>query len=240
MGVFKELTGKYARVFREDFCGTFALSAAWVKRNRQNQAIAIDLDPEPIAYGKKSHLKPLTADQKKRISIHRDNVITFKGPRVDLILVGNFSFYVFKKRDVLVEYLRACHRSLKPGGVMMLEMAGGPGMIEQTKERKVVRPRKNFSYTYIWDQKSFDPITHDAKYAIHFRFDDGSWMRDAFTYDWRLWTIPEVRDCLREAGFKDTCVYWETEVDGEPSGEYTKMEHGDNAYSWIAHVVGIR
>jgi hypothetical protein len=65
-------------------------------------------------------------------------------------------------------------------------------------------------------------------------------MRNAFTYDWRIWSIPELRDLLIEAGFTETAVYWETEHKGEATGEYAKSELGDNAYSWIAQVVAIK
>jgi hypothetical protein len=65
-------------------------------------------------------------------------------------------------------------------------------------------------------------------------------MKDAFTYDWRLWTIPELRDAMLEAGFSDVAVFWETEHRGEGTGEYVRMEHGDNAYAWVAYVAGLR
>ena len=65
-------------------------------------------------------------------------------------------------------------------------------------------------------------------------------MHDTFTYDWRLWTIPEVREAMREAGFDQTAVYWETEHKGEGTGEYVRSEHGDNAYAWVAYIVGVK
>ena len=65
-------------------------------------------------------------------------------------------------------------------------------------------------------------------------------MKNAFVYDWRLWSIPETRDAMKEAGFSDTAVYWETEHKGVATGEYVQMEKGDNSYSWIAYIVGIR
>src|SRR5437868_11891569 len=64
---YKELKGKQARTFREDFCGTFALSTEWIKLNPQNNAIGVDLDPEPMAYGKTHYLSKLRPDQQKRM-----------------------------------------------------------------------------------------------------------------------------------------------------------------------------
>jgi hypothetical protein len=215
------------------------MCCAWVKRNRANRAIGLDLDPEPIAYGKKVHLAKLNSEQKRRIQIFRQNAISVTDPKSDVIMAGNFSFFIFKQRKTLVEYAKKCRASLDKDGVLFLEMAGGPGMIAEMRERKRFS-LKGRSYTYIWDQQTFDPITHDAKYAIHFKMDGGRMIRNAFTYDWRLWTIPEVKDALEDAGFSKVLVYWETEHKGEGTGEYAPMDKGDNAYSWIAYVVGVR
>lgn len=236
--MYYQLNGRYPIHLREDFCGTFAMCCAWVKRNRANRAIGLDLDPEPINYGKKTHFAKLNSEQKKRIQILRQNAISITTPKADVIMVGNFSFYIFKQRKILLQYAKKCRASLAKNGVLFLEMAGGPGMIAKLKERKRFSMNKR-SYTYVWDQQSFDPITHDARYAIHFKLDHGRAIKNAFTYDWRVWSIPEVRDVLEDAGFSKVLVYWETEHKGEGTGEYVPMERGDNAYSWIAYVVGI-
>ena len=53
---------------------------------------------------------------------------------------------------------------------------------------------------------------------IHFKFKDGSRIKKAFSYDWRLWTLPEIREVMEEAGFSNTRVYWEDEdEEGEGS-----------------------
>ena len=58
---------------------------------------------------------------------------------------------------------------------------------------------------------------------IHFSFPDGSKIKKAFTYDWRLWTLPEIRELLLEAGFQRATVYWEgtNEETEEGDGEFT-------------------
>jgi hypothetical protein len=239
VNIYREINGKYARKLREDFCGTFLISCEWVKRNRANQAMSLDLDPEPLAYGKKTHLTRLKPDQKKRLSVLRQNVLSATTPTSDLIVACNFSFFIFKKRDLLRQYFRACRRSLTKNGLLILEMAGGPGMIEPIKEKTPIYGREKKLFTYIWHQKSYDPISHDARYSIHFQLPSGETKKDVFSYDWRLWTIAEVREILIEAGFKDTVVYWESSHRGRGTGEYAQTQEADNAYAWIAYVVGI-
>jgi len=238
--IYKDIRGGNARHMREDFCGTFQLSCFWVKDHAENTALGVDLDPEPLAYGKRAHWSRLSEGQKKNLKVVRANVLVPTSPKRDLIIAGNFSFFIFKERDVLLSYFKTCLKSLNSKGIMILEMAGGPGMIATGREQKAVPSKKKKKFTYVWDQKSFDPITHDAKYAIHFKLPGGKMMRNAFTYDWRLWTIPEVKDLLAEAGFKKSHVYWETSHKRSGTGEYARCEKGDNAYAWIAYVVGCK
>ena len=74
---------------------------------------------------------------------------------------------------------------------------------------------------------------------IHFRFPDGSEMKRAFAYEWRLWTIPELTDILVDAGFKQVDCYWEgTAEDGESgNGIFRKSRRGENDLSWVAYLV---
>ena len=73
---------------------------------------------------------------------------------------------------------------------------------------------------------------------IHFRFPDGSKLKKAFSYSWRLYTAPELRDMLLEAGFRDVTVYWEGEdEDGEGNGVFTPNEKGEADLAWIAYIV---
>ena len=240
VGVYQYLRRKYARKLREDFCGTFQLSTEWVKRNRKNSALCLDLDPEALDYGKKHHYSKLSREQKTRIELRRQDVRSVTSPKADLIIGCNFSFFIFRERKVLVEYLKCGLQSLGKDGVMILELAGGPGMTKTMKEQKTVHLSKKKKIVYQWDQKSFDPIHNHGIYSIHFQLPNGQKVKDVFEYDWRLWSIPEVRDAMMEAGFKKTVVYWETEHMGEGTGEFLPLEKGDNAFAWIAYAVGLK
>ncbi len=237
LSMYREIFNQYPKHLREDFCGTFNLSCAWVKRNRNNTALGLDLDPEPLNYGKKKHLPRMTKNQRERLAIQQADVLLATSQKFELIIACNFSFYIFKSRKLLLKYFKSCLKSLRANGLLVLEMAGGPGMIATTREQKTVQRTKQEKFLYIWDQKSFDPISHDAKYAIHFKLGNGKILKNAFTYDWRLWTLPEVKDLLEEAGFKKTYVYWESSFRGKGTGEFVQADKGDNDYAWIAYVV---
>ena len=51
-------------------------------------------------------------------------------------------------------------------------------------------------FTYVWDQHSYNPVNGHVLNKIHFHFPDDTKMTDAFVYDWRLWTLPEIQELL--------------------------------------------
>lgn len=242
--MYTDLRGKRPYVLREDFCGTFAISADWVCSDKKRTAIAIDLDPEPLEYGKTERLEQLKESQRKRLKILQKNVLYVTSPKADIAAACNFSFNIFKSRKNLVTYFKTVKQGLKKDGILVLELAGGPGMIEPMRERRPHGSKLTGKFTYIWHQKTFDPITHYAEYAIHFQPRDGKKklkiLKDAFIYDWRLWTIPELTDALIDAGYKSTEVYWETEKKGRGTGVYARAEKGSNDQTYIVYVVGLK
>jgi len=63
-------------------------------------------------------------------------------------------------------------------------------------------------------------------------------MKKAFTYEWRLWTAPEIREVLAEAGFTKSALYWEgSDEDGEGNGEFAPENKGEADLAWIAYIV---
>lgn len=232
--VYRKDNGRSPERLREDFCGTAAVCALWVTRSPRNVALGVDLDPEPLSWGRAHYIDPLNEKQKARIQLVQDNVLTCSGPAPDVILALNFSYCVFKERSVLMTYLRRCRKALAPGGILVMDLYGGPEAMKPQEEK-----RKQDGFTYIWDQDRYNPITNEVVNHIHFTFPDGSRTRKAFTYDWRLWTLRELSEAMREAGFRDTTVYWEgADEDGEGDGIFRPRRKVDPEDAWVAYLVG--
>jgi hypothetical protein len=236
--VYRDAYQHPPRTLREDFCGTALVGAQWVRRNPTHEAWCLDLDPEPLRWGAKTQRQSLTPTQQERLHLVKADVRSVnQGPPVDVVAAENFSFYVFKTRALLGEYFRAAHQNLKKHGVLVLDMFGGPlTEVDHSEERRRMR-----GFTYVWQQTGFDPIHREARFAIHFRFKDGSVIRRAFTYDWRMWTIPEVRELLLETGFRHVAVYWsETEIRAHQPIQYRKRTRAASDRAWLAYVVGVK
>ncbi len=163
-------------------------------------------------------------------------MLTVETEPVDSVLAMNFSYYLFRTREEMVKYYRHVRASLAADGMFIMDAYGGSDAFSEMEEK-----RKVDGFTYIWDQNSYNPITGDVVNHIHYRFPDGTEMRKAFTYDWRLWTLPEIQELLNEAGFRNVTVYWEgTDEDGEGNDEFDPTTEGDACPGWIAYVVADR
>ena len=234
--VFTKAYGREPRLMREDFCGTAHLATQWVRKHEENRAIGIDLDPDPLGYGREHHIAKLDEEQRKRIELVEANVMDAKVELADVTCAFNFSYFIFRERKQLIDYFRTAHAGLKDEGVFVVDLYGGADA-----QRTMTERRDCDDFDYIWDQNVFDPITHRVVNYIHFRFRDRSRIDKAFRYEWRLWSIPEVREALLEAGFRETIAYWEgTDEDGEGDGNYFPAESAPDDPAWVTYIAALR
>ena len=236
---FEQIRGREAVSLREDFCGTGNTSTEWVRRRSANTAIGLDIDQPTLDWGDTHHVQKLDADARSRIQLINRNVLEPQDAvGMDCILAMNFSYWLFKTREELCNYFKAVRASLGNDGVFFLDHYGGSEAMTETKESKKIEDGPGRKFTYIWEQKSFNPITNDMECRIHFKFPDKTRMNDAFVYHWRLWSLVEIRELLTEAGFSEVHVYWEGEDDeGEGNGEYEPTLQGEADPAFINYVV---
>lgn len=232
---YKQIRGRKAHLFREDFCGTASLSCEWVKQGEAFQAIGVDIDPSVLEWGRKNRLANLPTADQPRVSLIESDVMTAETPQPDILAAFNFSYFIFMTRDELRGYFERSYDALKDDGLFFVDLFGGPEAQEETKEKT---KHKKHGFTYIWDQAEFHPVTNFIRCHIHFKFKDGSRLKKAFTYEWRLWSAPELRELLAEAGFRKSTLYWEGEdEDGEGNGEFSPEDKGEADLAWIAYIV---
>lgn len=231
--VYQELRGHNAAVLREDFCGTFCLSTEWVKMRPQHRAWGVDIDPEPIEYGRSHYFNRLSQNAQKRLKIIEGDVLVGRLPAADVVAALNFSYFCFKKRSQLRIYFSNVFNSLNKKGLFVMDVFGGTQCTDAIEDKESIK-----GFTYFWDQENFDPVTNEALFHIHFKPKGQKKMENVFTYDWRMWSIPELRDILDEVGFKKTHVYWEgTNRKGEGDGKFYRTEQGEACLSWVAYIV---
>ena len=237
--VFEDLRERPLRHFREDFCGTASMTAEFLSRDEQNTAEGFDLDSDPMDWGREHNFSKVS-DGDDRMTFHLADVREPSDKRPDMTVAQNFSYFCFKQREELLNYFRGIHKDLAADGIFIMDIYGGPdALMEQEEEREI----DDNAFTYVWDQVEYWPGTGEYKCAIHFRFNDGTEMTNAFTYDWRLWGFAEVKDILFDAGFKAVRPYFEgTDEDDEEegNGEFDFDEKGENCIAWIGYLVALK
>ncbi|ESQ15136.1 MAG: hypothetical protein N838_09625 [Thiohalocapsa sp. PB-PSB1] len=233
---FQLLRERPARLLREDFCGSAAICCEWVSRHPQNQAIGVDLDPQVLNWSRSNTLSRLPAEAAARVELRNENVLTPATVRPDMVVAMNFSYWLFQDRAILQNYFRQVHRMLADDGVFFLDAYGGyDAFREIVEEREIVD--EEGSFTYSWEQADYNPITGRMTCHIHFAFPDGSRLARAFSYEWRLWTLPEIRELLSEAGFHPVTCYWQGwDANGEADGIFEPAQRADADAGWICYL----
>lgn len=232
---YKRFYGRQPFVLREDFCGTGAISCKWVESHHEREAYGVDLDPEPIRMGKERHYSKLNKVQQARVHYLKQNVLNAKTPKADVICAFNFSYWIFKSRKQLLQYFKGVRKSLNKQGVFFVDLFAGP------ESQKLITDTKKVSsgLTYYWECQRFNPLTHECTFAIHFKDKKGK-HENVFTYDWRFWTMPELRDIMMEAGFSKTVAYWEgDDEDGSGNGEFSPADDAENCDAWVSYIAAL-
>jgi SAM-dependent methyltransferase len=217
--------GRHPLLLREDFAGTCAESVAWVALQKGRHAIAVDLDGATLAWAERRAVRLLGA-RASEIEFLRHDVRMASPPEVphaDVIAVLNFSILYWRQPEELDSYLRHALNGLAPGGILVLNLFGGPATVKPGTTRHWVTPQPRLpseppisAFEYLWEVRSYDPASERIDCRIHFARPDpeapaqNHEIRDAFTYDWRLWSVDALVAACARAGFSDVQVWRHT------------------------------
>ncbi|MGB1275310.1 MAG: class I SAM-dependent methyltransferase [Nannocystaceae bacterium] len=239
--IFAQHRGRKAMSLREDFCGTGLFSTVWCQSDPARTALGIDLSKQTLDWGRENNIEPAGQDVVDRVRMVCGDVRSNEYSAVDMTVAMNFSYCVFQTRAALLEYFKVARKGVKDDGMFVVELYGGMEAIQPVEDE-----RDYEGFTYVWEQEKYNPIDHSTLCHIHYLFPDGSKLKNAFTYNWRLWSIAEVRELMEEAGFSKVRVYWEEVEDEEDSdddtdvlggsGEYVEVNEVENQESWLVYI----
>lgn len=232
-----------ATLLREDFAGSCAVASAWVSMGPDHQAMAVENHGPTMRWAQRtaeSELGQLAED----LHIVEADVLEVTGPKVDITCALNFSTFIYHEREALKRYFQAARRGLKRDGILVIDAYGGPGAMRIGTQSREVPPdgENDPGFTYHWEQRRFDPISHRTECRIHFTLPDGQRLDNAFIYRWRLWSLPELVELMLESGFKDAEV-WCDRLDpatGTSDGRYRPIRKMPARDDWVTYVVGTR
>lgn len=241
--IYSKIFRRAPETLREDFCGTFAVGRSWIQSHAERRALGLDISKRVIRAATRRNRTLLAADEQRRARVVCADVRTVERVKADIILAENFSFFALKTRRGLLDYFEACYRSLKGEGAVVLDMVGGKNFLEtphsEKQKKRISPPREGLPkrFTYIMNQENYDPSTAFGRYSIDFELGKKR-VRNAFTYDWRVWTLPEVRECLLEAGFDEVKIFWDDEKKRFSIREISSIPNRWGL--WLCLVVGVK
>ncbi|KAL9391189.1 hypothetical protein Peur_015109 [Populus x canadensis] len=165
----------------------------------------------------------------------------------DIVCAFNYSCCCLHKRAELVLYFKHVLGVLsKKGGIFVMDLYGGT-----SSESKLRLQRRFPNFTYIWEQAEFDIIGRKTRISLHFHLQKQQRkLRHAFSYSWRLWSLPEIKDCLEEAGFQSV-HFWirqmpDTEANRRTEGfgagrdiKYEEVKAFEQEDAWNAYIVAV-
>lgn len=228
--------GCWPTALKEDFAGSSAIAAQWVATEDDHEAVAVESHGPTLRHARR-RTKRVLGSAAKRVQFIEADVVDVTQPQVDVVCALNFSVLIWHDRKSLVRYFRAARRSLKPGGLLVVDVYGGPGSQRQSSASRVVTPDPEEDvapFEYVWEQKQFDHRTRRTDCRIHFEV-GGRQRSNVFCYDWRLWTPQDLCAAMREAGFSQAQIW----ADGGDGGPFQPLQEAPSGQDWVAYIVGV-
>ncbi|KAI6699265.1 hypothetical protein NL676_013589 [Syzygium grande] len=147
------------------------------------------------------------------------NISSEQLPGRDIVCAFNYSCCCLHKRKDLVMYFKHVLGFLsRRGGIFVMDLYGGT-----SSEQKLRLQRRFANFKYVWEQAEFDMIERKTRISLHFHLQKPQKkLPHAFSYSWRLWSLPEIKDCLEEAGFQSV-HFWIRQM---PDSENIKSVEG--------------
>lgn len=229
--------GRAPCILREDFSGSAALARHWAGLSPKHDAIAVDQDRQPLA----------RAAGTPRLTTRRADVLRARD-RADIIACTNFPLGYLHTRADLITYLKHARACLRPRGILIADTYGGDDAFTPGKTTTRLRGPAGERIEYTFEQREADPVTGRVVDALHFRIRErgrarARILKDAFVYDWRLWSIPELTDAYLDSGYRKIEVYDRLgdAIDQDGRLYVRPVGPGDDlGPSWVVYVVGRR
>uniref|UniRef100_A0A7S0Z398 Uncharacterized protein n=2 Tax=Hemiselmis tepida TaxID=464990 RepID=A0A7S0Z398_9CRYP len=117
--------------------------------------------------------------------------------------------------------------------MLVLDAFGGTSIFSNSYEEisnhdVVLDDGREARFTYVYEQMECEPDGM-MTIGVSFKFTDGSILKHAFKYAWRVRPVSVVREAMLKAGFEKVCVFVDWNDD---SGAYRHGTHPFDLEEW--------
>lgn len=101
---------------------------------------------------------------------------------------------------------------------------------------KLVRKgEEHGGFEYWREDGPIDYATNRFRMSLSFRFSDHSWIRDFFSYDFRIWSLKELTEAMEEAGFASVrvLVLPRNDMDSYVDESEDEMSGSDDEFAFL-------
>jgi hypothetical protein len=219
--VFRLIFNKVATTFREDFCGTGLLSCEWVKSNVMNSAVGLDFDQETLDWGIANNVNNLSSGS-ERIQLLNQNVLDEfdTKQKFEIICSLNYSHFLLPQRKMILKYFTNMVKNLETKGIFIMDFYGGSHIYSDHKYQH--NKSSNF---YEFSGKQMNIIANTSKCSLNYKVKKNKY-KPFFSFNFRIYSIIELREALEEAGLTQFKLYIK-EINDDEDDDYAEYEEVD-------------
>jgi hypothetical protein len=219
--VFRLIYNKMPTTFREDFCSTALLSCEWVKGNVLNSAVGIDFDQETLDWGMQNNINNLTTGS-DRIKLIKQDVLEQFDPsqKFEIICSLNYSHFLLPTRKQILKYFQNVVLNLESKSVFILDFYGGSHIFSDHKYQ-----HNKSSDFYEFSGKQMNILNNQSKCSLNYKIKKNKY-KPMFSFNFRIYSIIELREALEEAGFNEFKLYIK-EMNDDDEDDYAEYEEVD-------------
>jgi hypothetical protein len=229
--IYRNIFSRVPYSIREDFCGTGFISCEWVKMNVENTSVGIDIDDDPLEWGRKNNIMNLSSGD-DRVKLYNHNVLVEWDPKqkFDIILSLNYSHFLLNKRTDFVSYLKNVKKNVDKG-FYVLDFFGGSKIYSDSSVKRNFGQEKN-DHSYEFKAKKLDLLNNFSYCSINFKLGKKK-LNNLYNFKFRVYSIPEMIDCFTEAGFNNFRIFIKEyfDEDEDEYSEYFELNFSEGFYT---------
>ena len=167
-----------------------------------------------------------------RVKLYHHNVLDQWNPKdkFDLIISLNYSIFLLNKRNEILNYFKNVRKNLEKG-LLVFDLFGGEILYTDHKTIRNFGQEKD-KHSYEFKCKKLDLLNNVSFCSINFKLGKKK-LNNLYNFKFRVYSIPEIIDCLTDSGFSNFRIFIKEFFDEEEDNfsEYIELNLNESFYT---------